>query len=311
MNSKTKNILILITLLLILLLILVKNVEVKENIIFGTELWLTKVFPSLFPMFILSDLLSSYHLPELLANYFGKFFHKIFHTSPYGVFTLFMSLIAGTPSSAYILKRLVNEKKITEQEASHLLQFTFFSNPLFLLTMLSLIFKNNLKYVLWIIFIHYISNMIIGLLLKPKNNTSWEKIEVPKTRENFGNILSFSISKALDTLLLILGTICFYLIISTIFSCENTTLNLLLKGFLELTQGLNEIIKTNFSNFQKGLIALSFISFGGLSIHTQINCIISDTLISYKSFLKGRLLHVLISIILFILLYSTRIAFIS
>ena len=270
MNSKKKNLVILLSLLILLLFILQKNIEVKESIILGTELWLTKVFPSLFPMFILSDLLMNYRLPEYLANLLGPFFTKLFHTSSYGVFTLFMSLIAGTPSSAYILKNLYEEKKITDDEASHLLQFTFFSNPLFLLTMLSLIFPHHQTLVLSIIIIHYLSNLVIGFLIRPKKIVSWTKITDFQKIPNLGTILSNAIKKAMNTLLLILGTICFYLMLSTILTTKNPHLNLFLKGFLELTQGLNSLIKTPYSLLLKSLFALTFISFGGLSIHTQI-----------------------------------------
>lgn len=298
MNKEQKHIFILLSLLIFLILILINNIEVKSSIIAGTEIWLTKVFPSLFPMFILSDLLMNYHLPEILANLFGSCFTKLFKTNSYGVFTLFMSLIAGTPSSAYILKNLTEEQKITEVEASHLLTFTFFSNPLFLLTMLSLIFPKENSLILKIIFIHYISNIFIGLILRPHNSILWKKIPYSPNHKSFGQIMTSSIQKAMNTLLLILGTICFYFMLSTIFKTSNPSFNLLLKGFLELTQGLNSLISYNSSTILKEIIAISFISFGGLSIHTQIKSIISDTSISYFSFLKGRILHVIISILL-------------
>ena len=303
MNPKKKNMIMLFVLLILLLFIFINNQNVKRSIIAGTELWLTKVFPSLFPMFIMSELLSAYHLPEILANTLGPAFHKIFRTSSYGVFTLFMSLISGTPSSAYILKNLTEEKKITEEEASHLLKFTFFSNPLFLITMLSFIFPNKTKLITWIILIHYISNIIIGFLIRPQKTKVYHKIEYDKNDNNIGSILSVAIKKSLNTLLLILGTICFYLMISEILITSNPFLNVLIKGFLELTQGLNSLLNFSTNSFIKAILALSFISFGGLSIHTQVKSIIADTKISYLSFLKGRFLHVIFSIILF-LLYS-------
>lgn len=300
MNSKKKNSLTLFLLLILLILILIKNNKVKASIITGTELWLTKVFPSLFPMFILSELLSTYHLPEILANLFGKFFTKHFKTSSYGVFTLFMSFISGTPSSAFILRNLVEEKKITEQEASHLLQFTFFSNPLFLLTMLSLIFPNQNFFIYSIILIHYLSNLVIGILIRPKKEIKFQKITYSNQTISFGTKIGEAIKKALNTLILILGTICFYLMISEILMTSNPQINLVVKGLLELTQGLNTLINQNIPAIEKGILALSFISFGGLSIHEQIKSIIKDTSISYKSFLKGRILHVIISILLFL-----------
>ena len=48
----------------------------------------------------------------------------------------------------------------------------------------------------------------------------------------------------------------------------------------------------------KEIIAIAIISFGGLSIHTQIKAILEDTKIIYNFFLKGRIIHVIIGIIL-------------
>jgi len=262
-------------------------------------------------MFILSELLIQYQFPELLASKFGPFFQKIFHTSPYGIFALIMSLLSGTPSSAYILKKLVDDQKISAQEASHLLKFTFFSNPLFLLTMLNLIFPNQQSLIWSIIFIHYSCNLIIGFLFRPKITLTGNQISIHPNSKSLGNLLSSAIKNSMSTLTLILGTICFYLMISTIISIQNPQIQVLTNGLLELTQGLNCLISSPFSKFTTAIIAISFISFGGLSIHTQIISILENTNILYIPFLKGRIFHVLFSILLLFILTCTGITIIS
>lgn len=301
MKKEKKNIIILVSILILLILILKNNHEVKQNIITATELWATQVFPSLFPMFILSDLLIKYHFPEILANHLGSLFTKIYHTSSYGIFILIMSFLAGTPSSAFIIKDLNKAEKITEEEASYLLSFTFFSNPLFLLNILTLIFGNNNPLILKIMLCHYCTNLLIGLLLRPKEKSKFQKIPYIKENIPLSTILSISIKKALDTLLLILGTIAFYYVLANLIPINNSFINTIISGFCELTQGLNKILLLNHSETIKSILAVSFISFGGLSIHTQIKSILADTNISYLPFLKGRFLHVILSITLLIL----------
>ena len=308
MNKEKKNIITLLGLLTLVIMIFLHNKEVKENIILGTELWLTKVFPSLLPMFIISELLIAYQFPDFMAKCFTYPFQKFFHTTPYGAFAFFMSLIAGTPSSAYILKQLVEEKKITEDDASYLLTFTFFSNPLFLITMLSILFPNHPKYIIGIILIHYLTNLIIGRIFRPKHIT-YQSFQINFKNNNLGSLLSKAIKNSINTLLLILGTICFYLMITSFLKTTNETINTLIKGILELTQGLNSLT-TFYGPLQtKAYYAIFFISFGGLSIHTQIQSIISDTKISYLPFLKGRILHVILSLLL--LFITTSIGIIS
>ena len=133
--------------------------------------------------------------------------------------------------------------------------------------------------------IHYLSNLIIFIFYNKKlDNTSrsYNKINV--------NITD-SIKKAMSTTIMVLGTITFYLILSNIIN-----LNIYLKGLLEMTQGLNMLIN-NSINF-KEIIAIVFISFGGLSIHTQVKCILDETDLDYKYYFWGRIYQTIIATIL-------------
>ncbi len=302
MKKAKKNFIILCGILFLLLLVLKNSIRVKQNMITSVELWLTQVFPSLFPMFIISDLLIQYNLPHYLANLFGPLFTKIFRTSPNGIFIFIMSMLSGTPSSAFLLKNFVEKKLVNETEASFLLTFTFFSNPLFLINMLSILFPNQYSIVWKIIFIHYGVNIIIGILLRPKEKQVYQKVEMKKMNLDFGSVLSKSLKKAMDTLLIILGTISFYYMIANLFTIENPFFQNIFCGLLELTQGLNQLKIHHFPLIWKEILAISFISFGGFSIHTQIKSIINDTNISYYPFLKGRILHVFFSILFIVLL---------
>ena len=284
-----------------IIFIFTNNKEVAEVILNATNLFLKKVFVSLFPMFIINDILIHINIPYYFYQIFNRLFLKIFHTSGLGAYVFIMSLISGTPSNAYILKELVNDHKLSTEEANHFLTFTYFSNPLFLTMMLTSIFtpKTTLK----IIFIHYLSNIIIGILLRKKAPKITTQTFKPENKKN-GNILINSINKSISTLLMILGTVTFYMIVTYIIAFpfkENILLKTLTSGFLEITNGLNNLIHLNIYTKIKEIIAIAIISFGGLSIHTQIKAILEDTKINYQYFLKGRILHTLIGIILILI----------
>ena len=208
-----------------------------------------------------------------------------------------MSLISGTPSNAYILKELVELEKLSIEEANHFLTFTYFSNPLFLTVMLSTIF--NARIVLKIILCHYIANIIIGILMRnkaPKIVTN-QKYTQNKSKSS----IIKSINKSISTLLMILGTICFYMLLTFIVTNllpDNLLIKTLISGFLEITNGLNTITSLNIFIQIKEIIASAIISFGGLSIHTQIKAILENTNMNYSYFLKGRIMQSIISVIL-------------
>ena len=295
-------------LLIILIIILFKyNYILQTSVLSGVALWLHNVFPSLFIMFILNDLIINLDLLNGLNKLINPLFNKIFKTTGNSSNVFLLSLISGTPSSAFILKEMIRENKIGIKDANKLIAFTYFSNPLFLYNILSLSFN---KYITFkIIIIHYITNFFIGLFFRTKgendNNFSFSPYKTSQNNNLF-IILPKSIKKSLDTLIMILGTIVFYMIITNLIIeiiPLNNIFEIIIKGIIEITQSLKLIPNLNYLSIIKEIIALSIISFGGLSIHTQVLSIISDTKIIYKNFLIGRILHILISISIYILLY--------
>lgn len=276
------------------------NKEVAGIILAAIDLFIKKVFVSLFPMFILNDLFISLNLPFYFYKIFHFPFKILFKTSGISAYVFIMSLISGTPSQAYILSELVKSHKISVDEANHYLYFTYFSNPLFLVTMLSTLFPifTTIK----IISIHYFSNIIIAFLVRKK--APLMSNESPSTNTfRLGSTITSSIKKSMNTLLMILGTIVFYMLLSHIITSivqSNILVKTTIKGALELTQGLQALEYLNLGKI-KEILAISFISFGGLSIHTQIKGILEDTNISYHNFFIGRIYQTIISIILIII----------
>ena len=161
----------------------------------------------------------------------------------------------------------------------------------------------NKTIVIKLIIIHYISNFIISLFVKKEitYNNKNDQINLKITK-----VLEQSIKKSINTLLMILGTVTFFMIISNLivklFSL-NTYLEILIKGVLEITQSLNELAAISLNLKLKQLLVLIIISFGGISIHMQVYSILSETKINYKSFLKGRIFQTLISILLLLVTF--------
>lgn len=281
-----------------LLFIFKHNREIANVILDAIHLFFKKVFVSLFPMFILNDIFIYLRLPYYFYSLFHNLFKKVFKTSGICAYIFIMSIISGTPTSTYILKNLLDNQQISIEEAHHYLYFIYFSNPLFLTMMLSQMFSSAV--VFKIIFIHYFSNFLLAFLLRNKapRPTSMN-IEIQP--ESFGSVLTKSIQRSMATLLIILGTIVFYMLLSFIITSilpQNPLLQTMVSGFFEITNGLNHLLSITLSLKLKEIIALTIISFGGLSIHTQVRSILEETSISYTPFLKGRIFQTLIGIFL-------------
>ena len=283
--------------LISMILLFIKMPIINESVITACILFVTRVYPSLLPMLIICDIFLYFDLPLLFAKSLGKFFKIIFHSSSYGPFIFIISLFSGTPTNVYVLKKLYLEKKISLNEANKFLSFSYFANPLFLYTMLTFIFKNNKKIILPIFIMPYIVNTLIGIFSRKTIDIAL--LDNKTIKEEFGTYFVNSIKNAMNTLLMILGVITIFYIIGSLI---NPSKNIILTGLLELTSGLYELGTRNINISLKALLAIIFINFGGLSIHLQVKGIISDTLISYLSFIKGRVIATIISIILFFLI---------
>ena len=301
--------------LFILFLIFLFSNDVINSILIAIKLWKENIFTYLFPFFIISDLLINYGFVDLMSGLTSNLTKKTFNLPGDASFIIITSMLSGCPSNAKYIKELLDTNKITLNEAEYLLSFTHFPNPLFILGFVGNTVLNN-KIIGIIILISIVtSNFIIGIFIKSNNKQKYSKINIRKTLEtiniktksnNFVAIISNSIYKNINILLLILGILIIFFIITTlIFNILNISENykVIISGLLEMTQGIRNINLLDIPIIIKTIIITAFLSFGGISIHMQVMSILSDTNIKYKHYLLSRITHALISCIIVYLLY--------
>lgn len=320
MKKNIVSILIMSSLIFITIQILLSSEKILETVGFSFNIWKNSIFPSLFPFFVISEILVNYGFIEFVGELFKPIMKKLFKVSGSAAYVFIMGMISGFPSSAKYVRELYKQKLIDEKCGTKILLFTHFSNPLFILGTISITFLNNKNTGLLILICHYISNIIIGLIFRNyapsknentkfsfKNSINLMTAHRLKYKKSFGEIISNSVINSVNTLLLILGTITLFLIITTIID-QNLNLipyhQAILNGTIEMTQGLKYISIVEISLKLKTIISTMFISFGGLSVHMQVMSILSDTQIKYFPFLLARILHATISGILVFLTFD-------
>lgn len=305
--KKYSNFLIVIITLFFLIEIFTNKNLIFNTISFSLDIWVNNLIPSLFPMFILSDILITYNFVKYIPKWFINIFSYLFNIKKECTLVFFLSMLSGFPTNAKNIRKLYDMNIINGREASHMLMFTHFSNPLFILGTLSIFFLNNKKLGIIILLSHYLSNFIIGVIVRKLNNISNNTVNEKEKKLYFGPIFVNAIKSSIDTLLLILGTLTCFLIISSIIINRfdlNSYNSLLIKSILEITMGLKELSLFSFSNLTKVILSSCILSFGGLSVHMQVISQLIDTDISYKSFFIGRILQVFISLILSYFIYQ-------
>lgn len=315
MKKIISNLILLAVMVLISIEVLLESKDVLKSVTFSFSIWQNNIFPSLFPFFVIGNILINLGFPQLLGELLKNIMYKLFKINGTGSFVIILSILSGFPSSAKYTKELLLKGELNDEEATKLLTFTHFSNPLFILGTLSLMFLNNKEIGLSILVSHYIGNLFVGFIFRDyyvskKDNAKISlknaiiKMNNSKTDKSFGEILSSSIISSINTLLLILGTVTIFLVLTTLI---NNNLNIsnyyktLINGIFEMTQGLKYLSILKIPLYKQGLIAVFFLSFGGLSVHMQVLSIISDTKIKYFPYFIARILHASISTLIFFL----------
>ena len=293
-----KNYFYLFILIGVLLEMLFNSSLIINSVNFSFSLCINNLFPSLFPFMILSNILIEYGFVDIISEFLKPLVNKVFKSNEYGGVILILSLISGSPSNSKYISELLNKKLISEYDASKMLLYTHFVNPLFIINTIGISFLNNKKIGIIILISHYLGNFFIGILFRGYHKyTNISKVNVTniinninRKRNNFIVVLSNSIVSSINTLLIILGVITSCLIITSIIN-----INPIFNGILEITQGLKYISTTNYVLLTKTILITFFISFGGFSIHAQCFSILSNKKIKYIPYLLARIIHGIIS----------------
>ena len=298
--KKIVSVLIMIILLYIGYEILTESETILKSVDFSLNVFKNNIFPSLFPFFVLSNILIKCGLPEFMGNLFKGLMNKVFKIKGVTAFIFFMSIISGNPANAKYTRELYKDGKINKYEATKILCFTCFSNPLFILGSVSILFLNNKEAGLLILLCHYMGNLFVGFGMRNYHPSKKENVktnlkkaidEMHKKRisnkDSFGEVITNSLVSSINTLLLILGVITTCLVITTIID-NNLNLNSVFQSPLKL----------------KCILTVMILSFGGISVHMQIMGILSDTDINYLPFLCARICHAIVSSLLMYILFD-------
>ena len=308
MKNKIINNLVVFLSLFSLVELIINKELVFSNISYSLKLWINSIIPSLFPFFVISDILINYNITSYIPRNIKNIFSYLFKTSDNVTSLFFLSMLSGFPSSGRNVRLMYDYKLISTDEANRFLMFSHFSNPLFILGTVAIFYLKDSKLGLVVLISHYIPNILIAFFTRNCNYNvgSYKCKDIPSINKSFPIIFSNAIKNAISSLLMILGTLSCFLVISS-FVLNILTIDsysgAIVKGLLEITMGLNSLCLLKIDNLYKVVISSMFLSFGGFSIHMQILSFLADTDISYKPFFISRIYHSCLSGLIAYFLY--------
>ncbi len=298
----------------------------------GIELWLNIVFPSLFPFFVGSELLNKTGLVKTAGALLEPVMRPIFNVPGCGSFPFAMGITSGYPIGAKITADMREQELITKTEAERLLAFTNNSGPLFIMGAVSVGMYGMPQIGMLLLLCHILACITVGVAFRFYKR--WDKSGSKKTKpyakslkakapnmnrassENAGSLLGNAVKGSVQSMLAIGGFIILFSVIINLLmeagiigtltdiiysiasplGADKDIIRSALCGFFEITTGANIASKAQSAPFIQQLTVTSIIiGWAGLSVHSQVISIISNTDISALPYLMGKLLQGIVS----------------
>lgn len=293
----------------------------------GLSLWLTKVFPSLFPFMVTCSVLMQIGAAQACGRLLSPIMRPLFHLPGIAAFPYFLGVLSGYPMGAKTTAVLYQKGQLTLDDAKHILVFSNNPGPLFLIGTVGSVFLGNPVWGYALLFCTFGGATVTGILygiFKKKSSTYASKataeIDTLSNTMPFLDALSFSIQNSMMTLLQIGGYLILFCVISRALSeiglyglleaflsrlpVSSAYLEGFFSGILEMTNGAS-LISQSGDSMRLKLSSICFLtSFGGLSILGQTLSILQEMPIKKSAYCLAKICNGGISTLFFLLFYT-------
>ena len=242
MYAKLKTIILAFLMIGITFIIILYPDATLQASVRGLNTWWEIVFPSLLPFFIMAELLVSFGIVRFIGVLFEPVMRPLFNVPGAGSFAWILGMVSGFPSGAKITVMLREKKEVSQYEAERLLSFSNAASPLFIFGAIAVGFLHHVKLGIILALSHYISNIIIGLMMRQhaRHKDAHETIgdnhksrmfqfnfyirrafqQMHRTRiketRPFGKLLGDAVLVSVQTLLMIGGFIILFSVLTTL-----------------------------------------------------------------------------------------------
>ncbi|NMB44498.1 MAG: transporter [Clostridiales bacterium] len=296
----------------------------------GLLLWFNTILPTLLPFMIISNLIVNMDIAKLLGRILYPFFKLIFRVSKNACYPILIGLLSGIPVGAKVIADLIEREDIDLKEGQYLLSFCNNASPSFVMSFIAItqLKQPSLSYKL--LLINFLSGFIGALIyfkipgkftsikntLKYNNSSkrpySLHTLELSDYSYQEKNKLTFDFSMldnaimdSFEVITKVGGYIILFSIPAQIIS-SSTSVSPIIKistiGILEITTGINYVANTSLNQYIKTVLIVAITTFGGLSALAQTNSVISKTKLSIITYLKNKIIQMIIAIVLITLI---------
>lgn len=261
----------------------------------GMLLWFYQILPTLLPYSILASvILSSNLIGEMMQRPRRKSFLGI---SPAEWFVVLCGFLFGFPIGCKLSCDLLKEGLISQKRAQILCCFTNNMSPLFVSSFVlsAQLNRPDLRQATYLLL--YGIPFLLGILwlaITPAEQVSPDIHKKPASRFQMNmQIIDAGIISSFETLIRLCGYIVMFSIMAHIFvqfPLKNQWIQVLTSGVLEITNGISILSQSPFPFQMKYILALAFLSLGGISGIAQTGSMIRGSSLSLFGYVKTRIL---------------------
>jgi len=292
----------------------------------GLRLSANVIIPSLFPFFVLSNLMIALGLTRYIGRLFAPVMRPLFNVSGACASAFVLGFIGGYPVGAKTAIGLYNSGSISKHEAERLLAFCNNSGPAFIFGVVGVSIFASSRVGLVLYLAHALASVMVGILFRNWGSRrmgggAFKQIVAEKP-EKLSTAFVQSVTGAFRSALGICGFVVFFTVFIRLLFLSGaipaathffgTTLHsiglsadwieMLFVGLIEISSGVFSLREV--TEFLPGAIAMAAFMLGwaGLSVHCQVLSFIGQSGLSVRSYILGKFLHGIFSTALTFLL---------
>ena len=244
------------------------------------------VIPALFPFLVVSSLLLSLGLGELLSPMLAGLMEPLFRVDGVGSSALLLGLVGGYPIGAKTAADLYRGGRLSRPEAERLLAFCNNSNPVFLISVLGVGVFGSVRAGVWLWLIHLLSALLTGLLFRNHGGPARRQAGGTAAFQAVSLFAAFvaAVRESLSGMLSVCAFVTFFYVLVRPLASLGGWLGPVLVGLTELFS-LTPLLRPDRFGF---ILASAMAGWGGLSVLCQTAAVLEGSGLRLHSCAAGK-----------------------
>lgn len=270
--------------------------KASSAVVESLEVCSLRLIPSLFPFMVLTNFICLTHMSDLLSLICGRVFSALTGLPQKGVSAFILGSVCGFPIGAVSVRNLYKNGDISSSEAAKLTAVSNNAGIAFCIGSVGTLFNDTMVGIkLWLV--QFISAVIIAIASKKGYNANilasgGEKYKHISSRGILTAFAESVANAALSMLKICAFAVFFGVFVKTIVSLLPQFVSAFAAAICELTIAVR--LSSEFG--RAGLPICAFaLGFSGMSVHSQVASVLSDSNISLRRYFVSKLLQGIVS----------------